>query len=109
MATWILLAAAAAAALFVVRPLLRGAASAAARERAERSRLRDLRAAKEATYSALKEIEFDRLTRKLDEQDYEALRARYRAQAVRLLREIDALQAGNDAEWGPSDRAAART
>jgi hypothetical protein len=89
---WLLLAAAALIAWFVVRPLAGLAEEAPARQRAERGRLRDLLAAKEATYAALKEIEFDHLTHKLDEQDYEILRARYRARAVSLLKEIETLQ-----------------
>lgn len=110
MATWLLLVAAALVLAFLLRPLLAGAVSAATRERAERGRLRDLLAAREATYAALKEIEFDHLTRKLDERDYEALRARYRAQAARLLREIDSLRgsappAGASAPAGPEERA----
>jgi hypothetical protein len=92
MSIWVILAVAAGVVWFLARPLLSGQATAASRERAERGRLRDLLAAKEATYSALKEIEFDHLTRKLDESDYQTLRTQYRAQAVRLLQEIDTLR-----------------
>jgi hypothetical protein len=91
-ALWLFLAAAALIAWFVIRPLAGGAEEAPARLRAERGRLHDLLAAKEAAYAALKEIEFDHLTHKLDEQDYEILRARYRARAVSLLKEIESLQ-----------------
>ena len=100
MATWLVLLAAALVLAFVVRPLARGADSAAALERAERGRLRDLLAAKEAAYAAIKEIEFDHLTRKLDDHDFEILRARYRAHAVALLKEIDALESAG----GPGRR-----
>jgi hypothetical protein len=92
MSIWVLLAVAAGVVWFLARPLLSGQVTAASRERAERGRLRDLLAAKEATYSALKEIDFDHLTRKLDEKDYQTLRTQYRAQAVRLLQEIDTLR-----------------
>jgi hypothetical protein len=91
-ALWLLLAAAALIAWFLVRPLAAGPGQEPARLRAERGRLHDLLAAKEATYAALKEIEFDHLTHKLDEQDYRALRDRYRARAVSLLQEIESLQ-----------------
>jgi hypothetical protein len=93
-ALWLLLGIAALVTAFLLRPLVAEAGEGASRQRAERGRLRDLMATKEAVYAALKEIEFDRLTRKLDEVDYETLRARYRAQAMHLLREIDALSGG---------------
>lgn len=92
MSIWVILAVAAGVVWFLARPLLSGQVTTASRERAERGRLRDLLAAKEATYSALKEIDFDHLTRKLDEKDYQTLRTQYRAQAVRLLQEIDTLR-----------------
>lgn len=95
MAAWILLGVVAAMIGFLVRPLLGGASAASAvRGRVERGRLRDLVSAREMAYAALKEIEFDRLTHKLDDQDYQILHARYRAQAAALMKEIDELQAG---------------
>jgi hypothetical protein len=66
---------------------------ATAQEREERRRLRDLLSAKEATYTALREIEFDHMMRKLSDADFQTLRSQYRAQAVRLLKEIDSLRA----------------
>jgi hypothetical protein len=46
----------------------------------------------------LREIDFDRATGKLDEADYQALRARYEAEAVRVL---DALRAADGAGGTP--------
>jgi hypothetical protein len=92
---WILLGLVVALTGFLVRPLLGGASGTrAARGRLERGRLRDLVSAREMAYAALKEIEFDRLTHKLDEQDYRTLHARYRAQAAALMKKIDELQPG---------------
>ncbi len=94
MKIWLLLAVMAAVAWIVLRPLLRGQVPGGTHERAERVHLQDLLVAKEATYTALREIEFDHLTHKLSEEDYQALRSQYRAQAIQLLKEIDVLQAG---------------
>ncbi len=47
--------------------------------------------------AALKEIEFDRETGKLSDADYELLKARYTATAVRALRE-EQVAASNDVE-----------
>ena len=49
----------------------------------------DLVARKEATYSALKELEFDYRTRKLSPEDYEELRTVYRLEAAEILKAMD--------------------
>jgi hypothetical protein len=49
----------------------------------------DLRARKEATLSALKDLEFDYWTRKLSAEDYEELRAIYRVEAAEVLKAMD--------------------
>lgn len=49
----------------------------------------DLLARKEATFSALKELEFDYRTRKLSPEDYEELRTVYRLEAAEILKAMD--------------------
>jgi hypothetical protein len=48
---------------------------------------------KELALAALKEIEFDRATGKLDDADYEAMKARYTAEALEAIRDADAAAA----------------
>ena len=48
--------------------------------------------------TALKEIEFDRETGKLSDADYEQLKERYTAEAVRALRTETARSASDDVE-----------
>lgn len=48
---------------------------------------------KELALAALKEIEFDRATGKLDDADYERMKAKYTGEALEALREADAASA----------------
>lgn len=48
---------------------------------------------KEQALAALKEIEFDRATGKLDDADYERMKAKYTAEALDAIREADAAAA----------------
>lgn len=54
--------------------------------------LTELVARREATYVALKELDMDYEMGKLMLADYQALRDRYRAQAVAILQELDSRQ-----------------
>jgi len=47
---------------------------------------------KEATYSAIKELEFDYKTGKLSEQDFHELETRFKADALEILEAIDQLE-----------------
>jgi RNA polymerase subunit RPABC4/transcription elongation factor Spt4 len=53
------------------------------------SRTADLQRAKESSYSAIREIEFDYNMGKLSDEDYHELREKYRSQAISILKEID--------------------
>lgn len=53
---------------------------------------------KEQALAALKELDFDYETGKLDEEDYEHLKDRYRAKTLSLLKEIDQTRAVEDIE-----------
>jgi len=48
---------------------------------------------KDLALAALKEIEFDRATGKLDDADYERMKARYTAEALQAIRDVDAAAA----------------
>ena len=62
----------------------------------------ELVARRDAIYTALMDAEFDRETGKLSEEDYQAVRARYMADAAQVLRQLDRLtpeaEAALDAE-----------
>lgn len=73
----------------VVAPL-RGR-SADATGRRERAELAELEAAKEAKYREIRDAELDLRTGKLSEEDHRALDRTLRAEAIELLRRIDAL------------------
>lgn len=80
---------------FVFRPLFEtrdgranGSRSAAS---ANTLTIEELLARRDAIYAALKDAEFDWETGKLAEEDYQAVRARYMAEAAQVLRQIDRL------------------
>jgi len=58
--------------------------------------LQKLLSEKEQALAALKELDFDYQTGKLDEEDYLHLKDRYRAKALSLLKEIDQAGAAED-------------
>lgn len=86
-----MLVAAVAVATFVAWPLLTGKSPQDAQEGApeEGSPLEDLLVQKEATYAAIKELEFDHAMGNLSNRDYEELADRYEDKAVALLKIID--------------------
>ena len=72
----------------VSAPLRAGAAAA---EDADAARREDLEAAKEAKYREIRDAELDFRTGKLSEADWRALDRELRAEAMELLRRLDAL------------------
>jgi flagellar biosynthesis/type III secretory pathway M-ring protein FliF/YscJ len=74
----------------VVAPLRRGATErAAAEESAEHA---ELEARKEAKYREIRDAELDHRTGKLSDADYRAIDRELRAEAVELLRRLDAIE-----------------
>ena len=73
---------------FVSAPLRAGAAAA---DDADATRREDLEAAKEAKYREIRDAELDFRTGKLSEADWRALDRELRAEAMELLRRLDAL------------------
>ena len=82
-------------AVFVVAyPLLqRSTASSQSADPLSDEGLDELLVQRDATYVALKELDLDREMGKLSPADYQALRDRYRAQAVAILQKLDSRQA----------------
>jgi len=70
----------------------------------ERSDLEDLYIQREGTYATLKELEFDFESGKLIAEDYRELRARYSAEAVRILQRIEEMERARDQKAGGAGR-----
>ena len=79
-------------AFIVLGPLRRGAEV----DRRGDDRLAALEAAKEAKYREIRDAELDFRMGKLSEEDYSATDHELRAQAIAILKEIDALEASGD-------------
>lgn len=58
----------------------------------------DLHHRKESAYAALRELEFDYRTDKLSEVDYRELEAKYRAEGLEALQQIEAFEGGDGLE-----------
>jgi hypothetical protein len=69
-------------------------------ESADAAQIADLEAAKEARYREIREAEMDFRTGKLSEADWKAIDRELRAEAMDVLRRLDAL--GADGEPGES-------
>jgi hypothetical protein len=93
----VLVLAAALAAGYVIAGPLRGGRP-EADDAALAARLEDLEAAKEARYREIREAEMDYRTGKLSEADWKAIDRQLRAEAMELLRRLDALGAGPGAD-----------
>ncbi len=91
METAAILLLAAAAAAFVLAPVLRKDALEEDRSRAVPGELADLLAEREMILAGLRDLEDDRDTGKVGEQDYGELRARLSARAVEILKRLDEL------------------
>ncbi|MES1193916.1 MAG: hypothetical protein ABUM26_06285, partial [Solirubrobacterales bacterium] len=83
------------AAGWVIAVPLRGG-HAEAEDAVYQAQLEDLEAAKEARYREIREAEMDFRTGKLSEADYKVIDRQLRAEAVELLRRLDALGASGD-------------
>jgi hypothetical protein len=90
-----------AALTFVFAPLFRKDAAEAEMLAAASSELRDLRSRKEMLMASLRDLDDDRQTGKIDEQDYEQLKGRLTAQAVEVMKRLDELQPAPAAPSGP--------
>lgn len=76
---------------FVIAPLLRKDSAEAERVGAVKSEERDLRSRHEMLLGALKDLEDDRATGKIDDADYARMRGDLSTQAVAVMKQLDAL------------------
>ena len=76
---------------YVIAPLLRKDAAEAERISAAVSEERDLESRREMLVAALKDVEDDRSTGKLDDDDYKQLKDELSSEAVTVMKELDAL------------------
>ncbi len=60
--------------------------------------IRELEVKKENAYAAIRELEFDFNMGKLSKADFDSLKRQYRADAVRLIEELDQLESGRKAD-----------
>jgi hypothetical protein len=82
---------------YIARPLWRRDVGPEAIVESEGETIGELLSRRDVAYRALKEIEFDFRAGKLLEEDYQALLARYRAEAVAILQQLDKATAELDA------------
>ncbi|OGO42222.1 MAG: hypothetical protein A2137_04105 [Chloroflexi bacterium RBG_16_58_8] len=61
-------------------------------------RLQELSSKRDTSYSMLKELEFDRASGILTEEDYRDLEGRYKKKAINVLKEMDNVEKGSPVE-----------
>ena len=83
---------ASAAAAWIIAPLFRADAAEAERIASSLSEAQDLESRREMALAALRDLEDDRATGKIGDADYESLKVRLSAQAVEVLKRIEALE-----------------
>lgn len=76
---------------FVLAPLFRRDAAQAERVAAATSTVRELQSRREMLLGALKDLEDDRATGKLDDHDYDELKGKLTSQAVDVMKRLDEL------------------
>src|SRR3989304_4960008 len=70
----------------------------------EDEKFRELHSRRDTTYSMLKELEFDFQSGILTEEDYRDLEARYKRKAISILKDVDNLEKGTEAEGDIEER-----
>lgn len=79
---------------WIVKPLLhRDATQAEDLERVNLSHLRELHARQQMLLASLRDLEDDRASEKLDDADYESLRARLSSEAIDVMKQLDGAEA----------------
>ncbi|MBI5815658.1 MAG: zinc ribbon domain-containing protein [Nitrospinae bacterium] len=78
----------AAALAFIAYPLLKPEAAEPGGGALSENELSALLFKKEAAYAAIKDLEFDRSTGKIDDADYEQMKAQFEAEAIAVLKEL---------------------
>ena len=90
--TILALALAALVAVFVLAPLFRADAAQEERRAARQSEEEDLLSQREMTMGAIRDLEDDRATGKIGEEDYRSGKAELTARAVDLLKRLDEIE-----------------
>ena len=80
-----------AAAAFVLAPLFRKDAAEAERVASRLSEAEELHSQREMALQALRDLEEDRATGKIDDRDHDEMKARLEGRAVDILKRLDAL------------------
>ena len=86
----IVLLLAAAAIVYLVRPILRAPGSQATHLDGALSEARELQSQRDMVVAALRDLEEDRATDKIDEADYDEIKNRLTVKAVELMKRLDA-------------------
>ncbi len=81
---------------FIAYPFLRQKSPSVAAT--EDEQLQELHSRRDTTYSMLKELEFDKESGILSDEDYLELETRYKGKAISILRGIDDVGKGNEVE-----------
>jgi hypothetical protein len=91
---------------WVVLPLLRGDRVEGDTQSAALSHARELQSRHQQLLASLRDLEDDRATDKIDQSDYDGLRARLSSEAIEVMRELDTLKEARDATAEASRKAA---
>jgi cytochrome c-type biogenesis protein CcmI len=76
---------------YVLAPLFRADAAEAERISSAVSEERDLQSRREMLLAALKDLEDDRATGKLDQKDYSQMKTELSTEAIEIMKQLDAL------------------
>ena len=96
-----------AALAWVVAPLLRSTTTRADKQAEGLGRARELQSRHQQLLASLRDLEDDRTTDKIDEADYDEMRARLSAEAIEVMREMDELKGERDAAAEAARKASA--
>lgn len=99
---WISVLLAAGLVVFIAAPLFRREGPTSAAAEADLSSARELQSQQEMLLSSLKDLEDDRATDKIGEEDYAELHARLSAEAIDVMRRLDEDEARRVAEAAPN-------
>lgn len=97
----VLLALATAALVFVVAPLMRSDVGDVERASRGLSEARELQSEHDMLLASLKDLEDDRATDKIGDDDYEALKSRTTRQMIEVMKRMDAMKRERDRAGGP--------
>jgi len=92
---------------WIVAPLLRSSTTRADEQAEGLGRARELQSRHQQLLASLRDLEDDRTTDKIDEADYEEMRARLSAEAIEVMRAMDEMKDEREAAAEAARRASA--